>query len=188
MQKLSKKVLLLNIILTQAILLVVAVAIKFFWAPHISLHLLLETKITPGIIAVLLLGTLLLLLLQLLFYKCVPRHELAEELNRMLMEKFSLTELCFIFFTGALVEEFLFRFLLQSLLGITLTSLIFALIHVRYISKKYMLLEVFLLSIILGIIFEITSMLYVPIVCHFMLNILTALLIKKGFITLDPKV
>ena len=106
----------------------------------------------------------------------------------MLMEKFSLSELCFIFFTGALIEEFLFRFLLQSLLGITLTSLIFALIHVRYISKKYMLLEVFLLSVILGIIFEATSMFYVPVVCHFVLNILTALLIKKGFITLDPKV
>ncbi|NLL51134.1 MAG: CPBP family intramembrane metalloprotease [Peptococcaceae bacterium] len=188
MQDLSKKVLLLNIMLTQAILLVIAIAIKFFWAQHLSLNLLLEIRITPGIIAVLLLGILLLLFLQLLFYKYVPRHELAEELNRMLMEKFSLSELCFIFFTGALIEEFLFRFLLQSLLGITLTSLIFALIHVRYISKKYMLLEVFLLSVILGIIFEATSMFYVPVVCHFVLNILTALLIKKGFITLDPKV
>ena len=50
MQDLSKKVLLLNIMLTQAILLVIAIAIKFFWAQHLSLNLLLEIRITPALL------------------------------------------------------------------------------------------------------------------------------------------
>ena len=185
MRNLSKKILLLNLVLSQTILLGVAVALKIILVPNRALSSLLDFKITPWTIAVLLFGILFLLLVEILFYKYLPRHELAEDLNRMLIEKFSGFELGLIFFVGALIEEFLFRFLLQSLLGVLLTSIIFALIHVRYIFKKFMLLEVFLLSIILGMAYKMTAMFYVPVVCHFMLNFITALLIKKGFIVLE---
>ncbi len=140
MQDLSRKVLLLNIMLTQAILLLTAIVLKALVIKEVSLYDLLKIEINGTAAAVLSGGILFLLIVEFVFYRFVPKHELADEVNLMLMEKFTLPELSLIFLTGALIEEFLFRFLLQSLLGSHRRKPDFCLYPCQwYIVKKYML-------------------------------------------------
>jgi membrane protease YdiL (CAAX protease family) len=96
------------------------------------------------------------------------------------MDTFNLPELSLIFFFGAFAEEILFRGILQPTLGVWLTSLLFTVIHFRYLKKGYLLIEVFLMGMILGFSYWIAQTVWVPVCCHFFVNLVTAWLVKKG--------
>lgn len=181
----SKKDLLLNILLSQVLLFALAFIL---WAVlrmrHIVVSLLsLMTISTAGrAVAAFIVGTAILLILQIVFLRTIPWDKLFDEINQLLMAQFSLIELVPIFFLGALSEEFLFRGIIQSVLGIWLTAFIFTLIHYRYWRKIYILVEVFLMGIIIGFVFYFTGNLWAPVLCHFAINILTALIVQRGYI------
>ncbi|HHV65521.1 MAG TPA: CPBP family intramembrane metalloprotease [Peptococcaceae bacterium] len=128
-----------------------------------------------------------MLLLQLLFHKYLPQEKLFDEINSILLEKFPLPVLALIFFGSAIVEELLFRGIVQNILGIWLASLLFSLIHVRYLKKIYILIEVYLMGLILGFSYHLTLSLWIPILSHFTINFVTAFLIKKGYIKMENK-
>lgn len=181
----SKKLLLLNIILSQALLLALAFIL---WAVlrvlniTISLSSLVQLNAIGKTTAVLCIGIAVLFILQAIFLRTIPWEKLFDEINQMLLERFSLIELVPIFFLGALSEEFLFRGIIQTVVGVWLTAIIFTLIHYRYWRKIYILIEVFLMGIILGFVFYFSGNLWAPILCHFAINILTALMFKRGYI------
>ncbi|MBO8163046.1 MAG: CPBP family intramembrane metalloprotease [Brevibacillus sp.] len=79
------------------------------------------------------------------------------------------------------VEEWLFRGVLQPLIGVVWTSLLFTLIHFRYFGKPLLLGSVFLTSCVLGLLFASTGSLIPPIVAHTLINFISALLIQKEF-------
>jgi membrane protease YdiL (CAAX protease family) len=127
-------------------------------------------------------GSLLLIFLQLFFHFYVSKEHLSDEVNLILMETFTLPELSVIFLFGAFTEETLFRGILQPYLGIWITTALFTVIHFRYLKKFFLLVEVFLMGIILGVIFLLTQTIWVSLFCHLTVNILTAGMIKKGYI------
>ncbi len=184
MNEISKRVFLLNIILSQVIISVVGLLLVFTIFKDVSLSNLFEFKFGQKDLVVILVGSSLLILLQIVFHKFLTSEKLFDELNIILMQKFNLKELFIIFLGGSFAEEFLFRGILQPELGIFVTSILFVIIHFRYYKKFYILVEVFLMGIILGLTYAITSLLWVPIVCHFLVNYLTAVLIKKGYINM----
>lgn len=173
--------LLLNVILSQVILVAAGVLLWFF-LPEVKVAEVLRLNYRSIQIVVFLAGSGLLLGLQLLFHYYVSKDHLTEEINILLINTFSLPELAAIFFFGALTEEILFRGILQPWLGIWLASLFFTLIHFRYLKKLFLLLEVFLMGLILGWTFWQSGTIWVPAFCHFTVNILTAFLIKKGYL------
>src|SRR5699024_11474282 len=59
--------------------------------------------------------------------------------------------------------ELLFRGVLQTTFGYIPASVIFALVHVRYLSKPVLLISVLLISFFIGYLFEVTGNLYVTI-------------------------
>jgi membrane protease YdiL (CAAX protease family) len=58
-------------------------------------------------------------------------------------------------------------------------------IHFRYLKKKFLLLETFILGLIMGLVYKYTAQLYAVVLCHFCVNIGTAFLLKKKIITLE---
>ncbi|UWG98852.1 CPBP family intramembrane metalloprotease [Dehalobacter sp. DCM] len=185
MMEISKRVLFLNIILSQGLLLGMGFGLwallRGFYLEVTLLDLIIVRDIAHAAV-VYLSGTCILLILQTIFLRTIPWKKLFDGINQLLMERFSLLELIPIFFVGAISEEFLFRGLIQSVLGIWITALIFTLIHYRYWRKSYILLEVFLMGLILGYVFYFSGNLWVPVMCHFSINIITAFLVKKGYI------
>lgn len=179
--EISRKVLFINIIISQVVLILLAIGIHFL-IPNHSFVSLLNIKLGIKDLSIMIIGVMLLLLVQYLFLKYISKERLFDDINRLLLTNFSLTELVIIFGGGAFSEEILFRGVIQPYLGIWLTSLFFTVIHFRYIKKFFIVIEVFLMGLVLGFSYHLTSSLWVPILCHFTVNISTAFMIKKGYL------
>lgn len=73
----------------------------------------------------------------------------------------------------AFAEEWLFRGVLQPLVGLVLTSIIFAVLHVRYIKKPVLFSIVTGFSFWLGLIYEWTENIWVPFFAHFLIDFIS---------------
>ncbi|RBW70404.1 CPBP family intramembrane metalloprotease [Bacillus taeanensis] len=68
------------------------------------------------------------------------------------------------------VEEILFRGVLQTHIGYFPASVLFALIHIRYLRKPVLLVSSILVSFFLGWLFLKTSNLNITIIAHFLID------------------
>ncbi|MBO8170656.1 MAG: CPBP family intramembrane metalloprotease [Bacillaceae bacterium] len=84
-------------------------------------------------------------------------------------------------FIVAVSEEFLFRVMIQPLMGIFWTSVLFTLIHVRYLRYWIMPLMVFVISYVLGWSYNITENAWTPIVAHMTVDLILGLWIRLGW-------
>ncbi|MFY0543020.1 CPBP family intramembrane glutamic endopeptidase [Brevibacillus sp. H7] len=76
-------------------------------------------------------------------------------------------------------EEWLFRGVLQPLIGNVWTSLVFMLVHVRYLRKPLLLVSVFGTSYLLGCLFELHDSLLPPIFAHIVIDLSLAVYLQK---------
>ncbi|NLI90847.1 MAG: CPBP family intramembrane metalloprotease [Peptococcaceae bacterium] len=180
--RINRKVLLYNMILSQAILFLAGFLFVKFITPGRSFFEIFEIRFTGSFLLTFLAGGCLLLGVQFFFLKFISKDRLKDEINRYLMDYFSLPELFLIFFFGALAEEFLFRGVMQPYFGLCITAVLFTVIHFRYLRKIFLLIEVFLMGLILGGSYWITQTIWAPVCCHLLVNYMTAILIKKGYI------
>ncbi|MNP75377.1 CAAX amino terminal protease self- immunity [compost metagenome] len=78
----------------------------------------------------------------------------------------------------AVCEELLFRGAIQHTFGPYWTSILFAVIHVRYLRHWIPTAWVFLSSYGLGYIYIHTGTLWAPILCHFLIDLFSGLVIR----------
>ncbi|MFC3038953.1 CPBP family intramembrane glutamic endopeptidase [Virgibacillus xinjiangensis] len=78
----------------------------------------------------------------------------------------------------AVSEELLFRGVLQTVFGYIPASILFALVHIRYLYKPVLLISVLFVSFYIGYLFHITDNLAVTITAHFTVDLLLALVIR----------
>lgn len=79
----------------------------------------------------------------------------------------------------AIAEEVFFRGMIQTMFGFIPASILFAIIHVRYLSQWYLTINVILLSFGIGWLFEWTGNLAVVIMMHFTIDFLLGLAIRR---------
>jgi len=189
MQELSKKILLINLLISQFFVLGVGVILYWFlrirkgaeWFDLFAVSI--DKLIIYSVI-----GTIILVIMQFVFIKFVSLERLFDDANRQIFEKFTYLELLFIFLFGAIAEEFLFRGVIQPAIGIWLTSVVFMLVHVRYLKKIYIMLEVLLLSLLLGWIYLASGSFWPAAVSHFFVNYIMAVLAKCGYFPLPDNI
>jgi uncharacterized protein len=78
----------------------------------------------------------------------------------------------------AFSEELLFRGVIQTKVGLLIASLIFAIIHYRYLFNWFLFLNIILLSFFIGFIYLKTGNLAITIWMHFIIDLLLGLYIK----------
>jgi uncharacterized protein len=78
----------------------------------------------------------------------------------------------------AFSEELLFRGIIQTKVGLLLASIIFAIIHYRYLFNWFLFLNIVVLSFFIGLIFQWTDNLAVTIMMHFVIDFLLGVYIK----------
>lgn len=184
LKNISRQVLIINILLSQLVLLLAGAGLTWFIYLRNGINIT-DFFLIKDIRTVLIYsfgGSTLLIIIQLLFIKLVSMERLHEEINILIFEKLTYIELLFVFLLGAAIEEFLFRLVIQQQIGIILTSIIFVVVHVRYLKKVFVIIEVFLLSFILGYIFIRTGIIWPSVVSHFTVNYVMAVMAKKGII------
>ncbi|MED4602474.1 type II CAAX endopeptidase family protein [Paenibacillus validus] len=168
-QEMNDRLLLINLYITQLIVLLIAAIVMFFQKPD----LLSMFSTAPGVsIAVWgVLFALAVLAVDLFVSQWVP-PEVTDDggINEMLFRNRPLWHIALISLVVSLCEELLFRGAIQASWGPYWTSILFAAIHVRYLQHWLMTGLVFSISYGLGWIYIQTGSLWTPIVAHFLID------------------
>lgn len=175
---LTDKDLLFHLYMTQVILCVISILLGLIFFDHLSYlnHISLQDFqiITIGVpvgIAVVLADILLMKLLPSSYYD-------DGGLNERIFKKRNIFHILFIALFVAFSEELLFRGIIQTKLGLILASIIFAIIHYRYLFNWFLFVNIVVLSFFIGLIFEWTGNLAVTIAMHFVIDFLLGVYIK----------
>lgn len=122
---------------------------------------------------------IIVLSIDLLIVKIFPEKWVDDGgINERLFKSLSFFQIIVFTLFIAICEEYLFRYVIQGHFGWIVASLIFALVHVRYLSKLILFLQVVLLSLALGWIYKETNSLAVMILLHWLIDFILGVLIK----------
>lgn len=179
LQKISDKELKISLILSQALFLLISLILSLFFFDHFfdwfdlfkfNSKEIFFYGIIPGIIIV---------LIDVILINILPARYLDDGgINKRVFKNRSVGDIFFLAFIIATCEELLFRGVFQTTFGFIIASLIFALVHVRYLKKPVLFISVLFISFCIGFLFEITGNLLVTIVMHFTIDFLLGLMIR----------
>lgn len=120
-----------------------------------------------------------LVIFELILYQMLPKTVFDDGgINERIFKHQSILWIAFISAVVAISEEMLFRGVLQVTFGYWFASILFAVIHFRYLRKPLLFLFIFVTSFLIGYLFLITNNLIVTIVFHFMVDFLLGLFLK----------
>lgn len=176
---LSDRELLLNVYLTQFVLVVLSFVVGFF--------LFLEIWFLPQIFVLrwldmLLLGggaALVIVSIDLALMKVLPESAFDDGgINERIFGNRSIFHIFVLSLLISISEELMFRGVIQTHFGLVIASLLFAIIHVRYLTKPVLFSLVVGISFLLGIVYKSTGNIAVTITAHFLIDFIMGCLIK----------
>lgn len=129
---------------------------------------------------------LIALLINTVLYQWLPKRFLDDGgLNERVFKNMGFVHIIFFCLVVAFIEEWLFRAVLQQLFGLPIASLLFALVHFRYVKKPVLFSYVLFISVALGLMYEQTNNLASVIIAHFISNAVLAFVLR--YTTLKTK-
>lgn len=186
--QLSDRDLMINFYLSQFMIFCIGLLLAFVLFPSILdvFRLFNFTKITE----IFVIGGgagILVVSADLIMMKFLPSSYFDDGgINERIFKNRGVLKIIFITLIVAFCEEFLFRGVLQTKFGLLIASIIFVLVHYRYLFNKFLLSEIILLSLFIGVIYEWTENLAVTFFMHFIIDCLLGLYLfftnsKKSF-------
>ncbi|MFS1518123.1 CPBP family intramembrane glutamic endopeptidase [Bacillus sp. SM2101] len=184
LQNMDDREILFHLYATQTLMIVAAIIFGFFLFPDFKsfkeLWNLFDFRIIlyGGGIA------LFVIITDLLFMKYLP-NELIDDggLNEKIFQHRSIPHIFFLTIVIAFSEELLFRGVIQTHFGIVVASVIFALLHFRYLQKWVLFTSVIFLSFLLGYMFLKTNNLFVTTFAHFLIDFILAVRLRLNYIS-----
>lgn len=174
---LTDRLLLINLYLTQGLTLFIGLILIFFQkrSPISVMELPKSDEFLYYGIGL----ALIMFLVDLIISRFIGEESLDDGgINVLLFRKRPVWHIVIISLVVAICEEILFRGAIQYGIGPYWTSILFALIHVRYLNHFIPTGWVFLSSYGLGFIYIATGTLWAPILCHFLIDCISGLVIK----------
>jgi membrane protease YdiL (CAAX protease family) len=179
LQEMDVRTLRINLYVTQAIVFALAAAGSLFlhgWSGTLRLFS------PPGWREILYatIASFAIVISNILMERFLPKRLQDDgEINRRIFLGLSFLPTLMLCAAVGVSEEWLFRGVIQSYLGNFGTSLLFTLIHFRYLRKPLLVLSVFATSFVLGGLFEGSHRLFAPILAHTMIDFLLARYLQR---------
>ncbi|MDQ0157199.1 CPBP family intramembrane glutamic endopeptidase [Robertmurraya andreesenii] len=177
--QLTDREIMFHLLLTQLILIVISTILGFFLFDDLSafLHIFgwhdVNIWKVGGCIG---LGVVIL---DLVLMKLLPPSYYDDgSLNERLFQSKPIWQIAAIAAMVAISEEILFRGVIQTHFGLIISSLIFAVIHYRYLFNLFLFANIMALSFLVGYIYLVTGNLLVTIFMHFVIDFLLGLVIR----------
>ncbi len=176
---LTDKELLYHLYLTQIILLAISFILgiilfddfSYLQNFHFSDVSIISIGITAGVTIV---------ILDILLMKWLPSSFYDDGgLNERIFQNRNIFHILVIAMVVAFSEELLFRGIIQTKVGLIMASIIFAIIHYRYLFNWFLFINIVLLSFLIGVIYEWTGNLAVTVMMHFVIDFLLGFHIKR---------
>ncbi|KWX86185.1 abortive infection protein [Paenibacillus riograndensis] len=176
-QQLTDKLLLLNLYITQGLTLFIGL-IWILLQKRNPIHILNFPDNAQFVYWALGLAAIMLVV-DFLLTHIVPEDSMDDGgINDLLFGKRPLWHILVIAAIVSICEELLFRGAVQHTFGPYWTSILFAVIHVRYLRHWIPTGWVFLSSYGLGYIYIHSGTLWAPILCHFIIDVFSGLVIR----------
>lgn len=180
--ELTDKELLLNLYLTNALLLILALGLGFFFFDSIKSFLVIFDPTDIRLLTVGVTAGVAVVLLDVVFMKLVPSSYYDDGgLNKKIFQNRKVWQIALIALSVAISEEILFRGVIQTQFGLIIASLIFALVHHRYLFNLFLFGNVVVLSFFIGYIYSLTENLFVTIVMHFVIDFVLGVIYRYKF-------
>ncbi|MFC0559840.1 CPBP family intramembrane glutamic endopeptidase [Halalkalibacter alkalisediminis] len=179
---LTDQELVLNVYLTQVIMLVLALIIGYFvFDRWFDFGLLFKTNLKWMILV----GggvALVVVFTDLILERLLPKEWLDDGgINERVFRNLSIPQLFLLCAVVAFAEELLFRAVIQTAFGLVIASVIFALVHIRYLDKPILFFNVCLVSFLLGTLFYWTGMIMITIFAHFLIDFLLGIILRNRY-------
>lgn len=176
---LSNREINLHLFATQVILAIISLILGFFLFDDFSSFLALMKWDDPNIWLIGGSAGIGIVLLDLILMKTLPPSYYDDGgLNEKLFSNKAIWQIALIAAVVAVSEEILFRGVIQTHFGLVISSIIFALIHYRYLFNLFLFINITALSFFIGYIYLVTENLLVTIFLHFLVDFLLGLIIR----------
>ncbi|OZM57239.1 hypothetical protein CIB95_07180 [Lottiidibacillus patelloidae] len=184
-KRLSDKELLLNVYATQVLVFIIGFILYYFLFDDLfAITDYLNFNVNQILIYSIPTAALVIII-DIIISKQVPKQLIDDGgINQRIFQHLSLSNIILLSATVSIVEEFVFRGVLQVKFGLVLASIIFALLHFRYLKKVVMLTLVVAISFLLGLLFYWTNNLLVTIVTHFLIDVTLGIFVRYKLINL----
>ncbi|WP_442601136.1 CPBP family intramembrane glutamic endopeptidase [Paenibacillus sp. KN14-4R] len=174
---LDDRLLLINLYVTQFIVLLIGVILLLFSKPNWQAMFSFQMGWKIGLWGVGFAAAVLVF--DFTVSRFAPKDLLDDGgMNKRLFGKRPLWHIAVISLIVAICEEILFRGAIGGMIGPYWTSIIFAFIHVRYLQHWLMTGMVFCISYGLGWMYETTGTLWTPILAHFLVDFIMGCIIR----------
>ncbi|PLR86108.1 CPBP family intramembrane metalloprotease [Bacillus canaveralius] len=178
-KQLSTKELLFHLYGTQILLLTIALILGMILFDSLSAFFDLFKWSDPNILFVGGIAGVGVVLVDMLLMKVLPPSFYDDGgLNEKIFRNVNIAHIAVISAVVATGEEILFRGVIQTNFGIIVSSIIFALVHYRYLFNWFLFSNIVLLSFLIGFVFYWTNNLLVTVFMHFLIDFLLGLTIK----------
>ncbi|WP_342432163.1 type II CAAX endopeptidase family protein [Neobacillus sp. FSL H8-0543] len=175
---LTDKQLLFHLYMTQLILLVITFILGYILFDQFSFLQALKFNDFRIVSIGIPLGAMVVIV-DILLMKWLPESFYDDGgLNERIFKNRKVIHIALIAAIVALSEELLFRGVIQTKAGLIIASVIFAIIHYRYLFNWFLFSNIVLLSFLIGFIYQWTNNLAITIIMHFTIDFLLGLYIK----------
>ena len=169
-----------SLYLTQVMILIISFILGLFLFDDLAGFIALFIWDLPQIILWGGIAGVAVVLLDLILMKLLPSHYYDDGgLNERIFRNRSIPQIAFIAAIVAVPEELLFRGIIQTHFGLIAASIIFAIVHYRYLFNWYLFLNVIGLSFFIGYVYLQTNNILVTIFMHFLIDFLLGCHIKQ---------
>jgi uncharacterized protein len=169
-----------SLYLTQVMILIISFILGLFLFDDLAEFIALFIWDLPQIILWGGIAGVAVVLLDLILMKLLPSHYYDDGgLNERIFRNRSISQIAFIAAIVAVPEELLFRGIIQTHFGLIVASIIFAIVHYRYLFNWYLFLNVIGLSFFIGYVYLQTNNILVTIFMHFLIDFLLGCHIKQ---------
>ncbi|WP_332693454.1 CPBP family intramembrane glutamic endopeptidase [Halalkalibacter lacteus] len=180
--ELSDRELIMNVYLTQGIMIGLALISGFIVFDHWSEFQGLFKLDIPLIMVVGGSVAFIIVLVDVILERYLPKSWIDDGgINERVFKNISIPNITLLCFVVAVAEELLFRAVIQSAVGLVIASLLFAVIHFRYLQKPVLFINVTLVSFLLGALFYLTGNIWVTIFAHFLIDVSLGILIRLKY-------
>lgn len=178
-KKLSDAELNKQLLLSQIIMLVIGIFLSIFLFESIDVWFDLFVLDLSEIVFYGVFSGLIIVIFDLILMKVFPKRYYDDDgINARIFSGRPITGIFALALLVAVSEEILFRGVIQTTFGYLFASVIFALIHIRYLKKPVLLLSVLAVSFYIGYIFLLTGNLFVTIMSHFVVDFTLGIVIR----------
>lgn len=184
LNQIDNQTLYFNLVLTQLVLFLTGFILYFlFLRKTLPITILYHVQDLEKNVVIGILFAVGVIVVDVLCMKFLPKHYFDDGgVNERLFRDINPFQIALIALLVSFVEEWLFRGILQNLIGIVGASIIFAVIHYRYFKHWLYASIIILLSFGFGFLYEWSGSLWTVISAHFVIDFCLGLMIRYKYL------